>query len=234
MTFHRLATAADWEAIRLVAFDVDGTLYRQRRLRWRMAAELARDALVRRDLTTLRVLARYRRLRDQLADAETEDFLPPLLAATAAASGVPESKVTAIVEEWIERRPLPHLAALRHPGLGALFAALRRRGKKIGVLSDYPAVAKLAALGLAADHVVSAEDAAIGVMKPEPRGLIALMHAAGAEPATTVLVGDRVERDGMAARRAGARALIRSARPVEGWQTFTRYDGPPFTCLLGG
>ena len=236
MTAGDVSTASDWQGIRLVAFDVDGTLYRQRPLRLRMAVELACHAVLERDLLTLRVLARYRRIRERLGHQETADFVPALVAETAAATSTSQDHVRAIVAEWIDRRPLCHLAGarykLRYPGLVELFAGLRAKGKTIGVLSDYAATAKLDALGLKADHIVSAEDAAIGVLKPNPKGLIALMRAAGAAPATTVLIGDRPDRDGLAARRAGVRAMIRSRRPLPGWQTFARFDDPLFGPLL--
>lgn len=227
-----LETAADWAGIRLAVFDVDGTLYRQRPLRLRMAAALLRQVLRPRGLAAIRVLTHYRRLREHMGDAETADFNRVLSAGTAAATGLSEPDVRAIVAEWIDRRPLPYLAGCRYPGLVELFAGLRRQGKVIGILSDYPATAKLAALSLSADHVVSAEDEDIGILKPNPKGLEALMRRAGATPATTVMIGDRIDRDGLVAQRAGTRALIRSSRPVEGWQTFTRFDDPVFQPLL--
>ena len=229
-----IATESDWDGVRLVAFDVDGTLYRQRPLRLRMAADLLGHAARTRTLATLRVLQRYRHIRERLGEEETADFEAGLLAETAAATAHSPEAVGTIVAEWMDRRPLAYIGRYRYGGLVELFADLRRKGKTIGVLSDYPAVAKLAALGLAADHVVSAVDAGVGVLKPHPQGLLELMKRAGAEPGTTVLIGDRVDRDGLAARRAGARALIRSARPIEGWQTFARYDGAPFLPLLRG
>src|SRR3546814_9318166 len=61
----------DWSSVRLVVFDVDGTLYRQRPLRLRMAAALVADGLRRRSLSTIRALGAYRRLREELADNGT-------------------------------------------------------------------------------------------------------------------------------------------------------------------
>jgi putative hydrolase of the HAD superfamily len=58
------------------------------------------------------------------------------------------------------------------------------------------------------------------------------MALAGVEPEQTVLIGDRAERDGMAARRAGAHALIRSDKPLPGWITFRRFDDPVFAPML--
>ncbi|WP_218191384.1 HAD family hydrolase [Enhydrobacter aerosaccus] len=220
--------------MRLVVFDVDGTLYRQWLLRLLMAIELLAHVLRCRDGRTLRVLRCYRSIRERMAEEERVDFSPALVAETASACAVPEAEVRAIVAEWIERRPLRYLATCRYPGIGALFEALRRNGTSIGVLSDYRAAAKLRALGLTADHVVCAEDDGVGVLKPHPKGLLMLMEAAGATPDATVVIGDRPQRDGLAARRAGARALIRSARPIDGWQTFARFEGAPFLPLLVG
>ena len=49
MTLSQIFAASDWDTIRLVVFDIDGTLYRQRPLRLRMARDiLAYTLLVRR------------------------------------------------------------------------------------------------------------------------------------------------------------------------------------------
>jgi len=89
-------------------------------------------------------------------------------------------------------------------------------------------LAKLEAMQLSADVVVSATDDDVGVLKPHPLGLERLMQRAGVPPGATLVIGDRVERDGIAAQRAGARCLIRSAKLRPGWQTFARFDDPVF------
>ena len=58
------------------------------------------------------------------------------------------------------------------------------------------------------------------------------MDRAGVAPTATLLIGDRADRDGVAAREAGARVLIRSTRPIEGWRTFDRFDAPVFAPML--
>jgi putative hydrolase of the HAD superfamily len=222
----------DWDNIELVAFDVDGTLYRHGPLRLRMAQEILLHALSNWSFETIAVLRTYRRIRERLGDQEVPDFEHALIAETAAATDHSPDTVRAVVTEWIEQRPLRHLAGCRYPSLPEFFAGLRRKGKVIGILSDYPATAKLDALGLAADHVVSAGDKGIGLLKPHPRGLEALIAAAGASAQATLLIGDRAERDGLVARRAGARVLIRSSKAIEGWQTFAGFDDPLFAPLL--
>ncbi|MBB4198324.1 haloacid dehalogenase [Rhodoblastus sphagnicola] len=225
-------TALDWSRIRLVAFDVDGTLYDQRALRLRMAWEIASHALATQSMQTLRILRRYRSLRETLGDAEIEGFEPILIARTAREAGVGEADVRGVVGEWIERRPLAHLAACRYAGVRELFLALKSRGILIGVYSDYPAREKLEILQLRADLVACATDTHIGVLKPNPRGLQVLMREAGVAPEETLMVGDRVDRDAEAARRAGALAAIRSSRRLPGLVTFANYTDKLFPPAL--
>ena len=222
----------DWDNMHFVVFDVDGTLYRQRPLRIRMARDLLLYTLLKRDLNVIAVLARYRRIRERLGDEQVIDFERALITQTATATANSPDSVRSIVSEWVERRPLGYLAACRYPGLPRLFSGLRRSGKSIGILSDYPAEAKLEALGLTANHVVFAGDESIGILKPHPRGLESLIAAAGVKPHETVVIGDRVDRDGLVARRVGTQALIRSSKPIEGWQTFARFDDALFAPVL--
>lgn len=224
----------DWSAIRLVVFDVDGTLYHQRPLRLRMLRDLAWHSLRHAELRTLNVLQAYRQGREELGEREVQHFEALLLQQTASAVGQSPAQVQAVVDRWIHQHPLPYLAACAYPGVAPLWAALRRRGVAIGVLSDYPAHAKLQALGLQADWVASANDADVAVQKPHPRGLQGLMQRAGATPASTVMVGDRADRDGAVAQRAGTHCLLRSRQPQAGFTCFAAYDDPVFAPLLAG
>ena len=221
---------ADWQKIRLVAFDVDGTLYRQRSLRLRMGRDLAIDAVAKRDRSTIRVVNAYRSIRERLADDEIVDFEPVLIAETAKAASVSPEKVNAIVSEWIELRPLRYLRGCLFSGVPELFVGLRRAGKKVGIFSDYPATGKLAAMGLTAHHIVTAND--VGLLKPHAGGLQSLMAAANVATDETLFIGDRADRDGVAGRRAGVRTLIKSSKPVESFQTFHTFYDPLFEAFM--
>jgi putative hydrolase of the HAD superfamily len=109
---------------------------------------------------------------------------------------------------------------------------VRRSGRRIAILSDYPAETKMAALGLSADIMRWAGDPEVNVMKPHPRGLEHVLTSAAVSPAEAIFIGDRVERDGEAGKRAGVRTYIRSRKHIEGWSTFQSYrdlvaDGVP-------
>ncbi|MDB5964711.1 MAG: Haloacid dehalogenase domain protein hydrolase [Polaromonas sp.] len=222
----------DWDGIDLVVFDVDGTLYDQRRLRLAMLRQLLADAWRSRSLATIQTLRTFRKVREALGDDPVDDFVQQQYAQTALRHGTTAEGVRALAGEWLEQRPLPFLEACRYPHLPELFAALRTAGKRIAVFSDYPATDKLAALGLHADPVVCATDLHIGRLKPDPLGLLAILRETGVAPERALMVGDREDRDAAAARQAGVRALIRSGQAHPGVETFRFYDDPVFQPLL--
>lgn len=213
----------DWARARLVVFDVDGTLYDQSKLRRAMAVRLAADAILRRRLTPLTVLRTFRRRRELLAEEGAVDFETRLFDEVATAHRLDPPAVRALVSEWMERRPLPLLSGCTYPGVAACFEAVRASGRKLGILSDYPAREKMAAMGLDADYIVSACDPEIMRLKPDPAGLVHLIGEAGEQPSTTLMVGDRAERDGEIARRIGAQALLRG-EPADGHPGFSDFS----------
>jgi phosphoglycolate phosphatase len=228
------ATLLDWSTIDLVVFDVDGTLYDQRRLRIGMLRQLIGHTWQSRSLDTLLILRTFRRVREALGEQAGADFMAAQYAQTASRHGTTSAAVRALTEEWMEQRPLPLLAACRYAQVAEVFAGLRAAGKQIAAFSDYPAVEKLAALRLRAELVVCATDAGIARLKPDPAGLLAILRQTGVAPGRALMIGDRFDRDAAAAERAGMRALIRSNRPHARWATFRAYDDAVFGPLLAG
>jgi putative hydrolase of the HAD superfamily len=91
---------------------------------------------------------------------------------------------------------------------------LRASGLRLGVLSDYPPEAKLAALGVGDlfDAVLCAQAPEVGVFKPNPRGILVLLERLGVAPSEALYVGDRAEVDAAAARAAGVACAILSSK----------------------
>jgi putative hydrolase of the HAD superfamily len=191
-----------------------------------MGRDMLLHTVAKRDLSAIGVISAYRRIRERLGDEEVVDFERVLIAETAKATSMSPESVQTIVSEWIETRPLRYLRSCLFSGVPQLFAGLQRAGRKIGIFSDYPATEKLAAMGLAAHHVVAACD--VGLLKPHAKGLESLMAAASATARDTLFIGDRVDRDGIAGQRAGVRTLIRSSKPIEAFQTFKTFHDPLF------
>ncbi len=224
-------TVVAWSKVRLVVFDLDGTLYDQRPLRRAMALELAKHSLRRRSLRTVETLRAFRRVRELLGRVQGDDFTNEQFRLTARLCGCSEGEVRALAEEWIERRPLAHLPRYKARGIDSLFSALRATGRRIAVWSDYPVIDKLAALGLKADHVIWSGDQGVGRLKPDPTGLLALLEEAGITAEETLVIGDRMDRDAAGAAAIGVPALIRSAHGG-GKAIFRRFDDPPFAPIL--
>jgi len=200
--------------IRAVLFDLDGTLYDQPRMRRLMVRELLTDLICRPRSATrrLRGLREFRRAQEALRHATAGegrlDRAQLALAATRAA--VPAEELELLVREWMEERPLKHLARCGYSGLGALFAFLASSDVQVGVFSDYPPVAKLRALGVA-EHcslMLCASDVEIAAFKPNPRGFLVACERWGLAPHEVLMVGDRADVDGAGASAAGMPCVI--------------------------
>ena len=85
----------------------------------------------------------------------------------------------------------------------------RSNGWRIGVLtngSELQQNAKLTAIGLAELVDVVCTSETLGVSKPNPQAYRQTCRALGVEPADTVMIGDNLELDVLAARQAGLTA----------------------------
>ncbi|WP_375688671.1 HAD family hydrolase [Pseudooceanicola sp. LIPI14-2-Ac024] len=196
----------------LVVFDLDGTLYRLGPVRRAMLGEILTTGGAPGRLARLRILRRFRHLREELSRRQPRGFEPALFAQLSKETGQDEQALRSLVVEWMEVRPLPFLAPARLPGAEAMFAALAAREVVTAVWSDYPVAEKLAALGLSAPHHVWAGDPEVAALKPDPAGLLLLMERIGARPEETLMIGDRLSHDGRAAEAAGTDFLLIAPR----------------------
>jgi FMN phosphatase YigB (HAD superfamily) len=200
------------DGVRAVLFDLDGTLYRQVRLRSLMAVELVTLALdgPGKASRRLRALRAYRAAQERLRQSDAGVSDATQLADAARASGLPVAEVQTLVAEWMMNRPLKYLQFCRAAGLDGLLAELDRHDVRAGVLSDYPAHAKLRALGLEGrfSPVLCATDSDIGAFKPSPRGFLRACAVWNLSPRDVLYVGDRVDVDAAGAAAAGMRCVI--------------------------
>lgn len=206
-------------AVRAVVFDLDGTLYVQRPVRLRMAAELASFVAGRpvHGLRTMRLLKNYRAAQEVLRSGRAPYDPDHQVAVAAERSGIARRDAASIVEEWMFQRPLKHLRRHRARGLESLLTALRGQGVELGVLSDYDAHEKLKALGITShfSQVLCAADPDVRALKPSPRGLLLACARWQIDTAEALMVGDRVEVDGAAAAAAHMKSIIVGRRPAD-------------------
>jgi len=190
-----------------------------------MLVKLLREVVLhpRSAVATFQCLRAYRRAQELLRAAEVQGSLAAAqLRLACEHSGRPEQVMVECVARWMEREPLPLLEGLVHPSLPRFLTEAQGRGIRLGVLSDYPASAKLDAMRLTGffDVVISAQDPAVNRFKPHPSGLSEILRRLGTRPSDSLYVGDRDDVDATAAHAAGMPCVIvgkRSNRTESDW-----------------
>ncbi len=189
-------------SIEAVIFDLDGTLYDQRKMRIYMLFDLFFYYLVRpHRLYELRIIYYFRKKRYELVhEANLEEAQYEHIAHHLHHS---QAQVKKVISLWIEERPLRYMRRCRYPYIVPLFKAIRARGMKIAVVSDYPVEKKLHALGLEADGKVCSTESEVNHFKPHPQGFLIASQRLGVSPRHCIVIGDRDDKDGDGARNAG-------------------------------
>jgi HAD superfamily hydrolase (TIGR01549 family) len=183
--------------------DLDGTLYHAAPVKLAMAAELALGGLA-----VAPWLRRFRAEHEHLREEDTAEGDPfaRQLARSAEALGLEVTALEPVVREWMLERPGKWLRLARRRSLFAELARFRAAGGRLALVSDYPAREKLAALAaesLFEVVVACGEPGGPSRLKPEPEGLLAAAAGLRVTPAECLVIGDRDDADGEAARRAG-------------------------------
>ncbi len=200
-------------------FDVDGTLYDQIKLRRMMFGALVRHLVRNKNfIRDIRLLYSFRKRREILSNdhrnlgcLENRQYVE-----VADELGMNVDEVKLVVNDWIFEKPLKYLAGCIYPGVKDLFSLLIKNKLKIGIFSDYPSLAKLKALDLYADVVVCATDENIDRFKPHPKGLLVAAKELGVPVMNCLFIGDRDDKDGECARRAGMPYLILPRKNISG------------------
>jgi HAD superfamily hydrolase (TIGR01509 family) len=185
--------------------DLDGTLYWQLPVRLAMACELSIFGT-----RNVPMISRFRREQELLRKESQAEGCPyqTQLVRTAAALGKELECVATSIAHWMEQRPGKWLRLWRRKRLIAEIQAFREAGGKTALVSDYPARRKLQALGVEQlfDVVVACgEPGGPMRLKPSPQGYLLAAQRLAVAPERCLVLGDRDDADGEAARQAGMR-----------------------------
>lgn len=192
---------------RAVVFDLDGTLYYQKPFRIRMILYLLGHILRRpSSIGDIFLIKRYREVREKWETYEKTASFPADMSLenrqyefVAREKNVPAKRVEDAVHFFIQEAPLVLLPAYKDAILSEAIEQLKNKGISIVVYSDYPVEEKLRALGIKADFCFTSADEQINCMKPDPKGLQVILETLNLNAADAVMVGDRYEKDGLAA-----------------------------------
>lgn len=192
--------------VQTVVFDLDGTLYDKRGLARRMVRRLwwclpllMAERLARRNMHYFRF-------------DSADEFYGAFFANMARGHWWG----TAIAARWYEYVYMPAMVRLiaryhhPRPEALALLAECRKQGLKMAIYSDYGCtLEKLEALRIDPRQFELIVDApSLGALKPSEPCARRVLKMLKADPATTLFVGDRDDKDGASARAVGARFLL--------------------------
>lgn len=196
----------DLSGYKLYVFDVDGTLYDQPRLRRMMAMRLLGYYMCHPfRVRELLILQHFRKVKDSWTKSSSEE---DIIEKTAADMGAQSDRVRAVVKKWIYESPSDVIRKTADIKLIELIRGLRGKGKKVVVLSDYPAKDKLDILDVSVDGIYDPDDERIDELKPSSKGLKVIMEDTGASFDEMLMIGDRPEKDGMCASNVNVDCLI--------------------------
>ncbi len=210
-----------------VVFDLDGTLYYQRRLRIKMAWMLLKHYLCHfwriKDILIIKKFRNIRENWDEIKSGIDEGNPGPdsdkaglediQYMYTAGIMKESSDRIREVVETWMYDRPLKAIYETRDTDLLRIIDDIKKRGQKVYIFSDYPIEDKLKALRISADGMYAATDERLGELKPSPKGLKLIMQDHGYGRDDILMIGDRMSRDGQAAVNAGCDYLILPKSP---------------------
>ncbi len=185
-------------------FDLDGTLYSPTPVKLAMAAELLSGGL--RDLAAVR---RFREEHEALREEGGEYSPSPYreqLERAAKSLGITADALEPRIVEWMQERPCRWITRFARKPLIAELRAFRAAGGKTALVSDYPGSRKLQAMGLSAEFdvvVCNGESGGPLRLKPAPDGYLLAAERLECTAEACLVIGDREDADGQAARSAG-------------------------------
>lgn len=204
-------------------FDLDGTLYYQKPFRIKMLYTLIKYVLTHPgSVKDVLLIKKYRQVREHWEECEQELSFEAGLslderqyAYVAARKNTDPERVKRAVEFFMHELPLHVLPQYGDEILKDLIKRLKKEEKTVVVYSDYPVEDKLACLGIRADASYTSGDERIGCMKPDPTGLKLILRDLGCESTDVVMIGDRYEKDGLAAEGNSVDYIIVSSSKRE-------------------
>ena len=192
--------------VRSVVLDLDGTLYdktglarRMVRCLWWSLPMLAAERWARRNMHYVQY-------------ASEEEFFGAFFGMMARGHWWGRN----MAATWYHTVYMPTMIRLIHkyhhprPEVMALIREAQEKGLQLAIYSDYGCVReKLEALGIDPapfELLISAPE--LGALKPSEPCARRVLEMLGANPETTLFVGDREDKDGTSARNVGARFLL--------------------------
>jgi len=191
---------------RIIITDLDGTLYFQIPVQICMCIELCIYYVIHFNrIMELILLLKYRKQHNQDISLDLLDF--------ASENKISVEKMSHLIETWLINRPLKWIRIFKDYKLIKLLNTLKK-DVKIVVYSDYPTEQKLQALNFVSDEEFFYDNKEIIFMKPNSQGLDYIIKKLKVKKEEILVIGDREDKDGLAALKCGVDFIILSKNPI--------------------
>lgn len=196
--------------ISAVIFDFDGTLYDNSKIAIKLITSRPRD------MFKMNAERQARKILKGSYFESEEKFLDEFFSIAARKRKFTKEKFSS----WYTKVYLPcmvnvlHKKFSAHPRVSELFAAIKSRGIKLALLSDYSFIAeRMQAISLSTENVdIMKSSQELGGLKPAPELFFKLAEQLQVAPEKILVVGDRDDTDGQGARNASMKFVqIRKA-----------------------
>lgn len=193
---------SQYENIKAVIFDVDGTLYFQKPVRFAMLKALLKYYLPRpwkwRQLYGIYFFRRFR----ETGECRSMSYDEQLYLAGRKA-GLAKNELEKMIRYWMFQYPLFLVAKYGDEEILSFLHRMQKDGKKIIIYSDYPPEEKLECLEVEADYIFYPGANGITGLKPSPESMRHIINTVGVLPESFLYIGDRTDKDGKSAELAG-------------------------------
>ena len=218
--------------IKVVCFDIDGTLYPKWITNWK---------LVRSFFPSLLLALRIQRFREHIRNEEKKETVPAdrqgfrlrqarwvCDQSRNKVEGDCVEKIAIQIEQQFYTNWRKAFSSLQpYPYMREVLENLRSQGIRIAALSDFPIEKKLEALGVddLVEYAVCAEDS--GYLKPRQEPFLKVCEKMDVDPKDILYVGDSCKKDMFGASRVGMKtALIDPSAKTEKKRTHRLHECP--------
>lgn len=217
MVLYAWFSKKDKVGIKLVIFDVDGTVYNQKQLRSHMLVELLKF-IFRSPLSfyKIRLLSEFRKMVERSRKPDSSDYYARIIKALSEKYRIKESDVTSIIHEWMFQRPLKYLKNKCNSEITDVINFLEQEKIEWTFYSDYFPDDKLDMLGIKYGATYYSSMDKINCLKPDQRSVITILSDYRVQPQETLVIGDRVEIDGQLAINSNTHFILFKASRSEG------------------
>lgn len=186
--------------LKAVAFDIDGTLYPN----WRMKIHSLPFLMAH-----LSLVLSFSRVRKDIRNIDKiDDFRSLQASLMAEESGMDQAEAADVLDRIIYKKWERIFRRVRpFSGLDKALTGLRARGLRLGVLSDFPVGNKLNYFRVDGHWDVTMSSEETGYLKPHTAPFLALAERLGCAPEEVLYVGNSHEYDVIGASKAGMKTV---------------------------